>query len=147
MIARDATKAFLLKKSKWLLLTLPKSYSLAAAGSQKTKMMAKPLGSSCLESRLHTLTTVSACVIFKVFFFHLFFFILAHLCGAWNSPKDKKYFYLFWLFAVFPLVCIVFFICLFSKFPPVPWNPTWVFSLLFWLAGSGSFNFDIYWVC
>ena len=64
MIARDATKAFLLKKSKWLLLTLPKLYSLAAAGSQKTRMMAKPLGSSCLESRLHTLMTVSTCVIF-----------------------------------------------------------------------------------
>ena len=64
MIARDETNAFLLKKSKWLLLTLPKLYSLAAAGSQKMRMMAKPLGSSCLESRLHTLMTVSTCVIF-----------------------------------------------------------------------------------
>ena len=33
---------------------------------------------------------------------------------------------------------LLFFICLFSKFPPFPWDPMWVFSLLFWLASFWS---------
>ena len=148
MIAKDATKAFLLKKSKWLLLTLPKLYSLAAAGSQKTKMMAKPLGSSCLESRLLTLTTVSACAIFKFFFPSFFFKFWLIFSEHEILPGIRNIFTCFGclLFSHW-FVLLLFFICLFSKFPPVPWNPMWVFSLLFWHAGSGSFNFDIYWVC